>query len=307
LGPEKREQLRKLKIGSKKDWVAWMEPFQARQSYSHAFTVDEICRRLERQPEVDGILMMGSGAGGELSLSSDIDLLVILRGEPLPLFMLSTTIQARLAEVYFARAEDLDHFLAQRQPVPDNSYSATLLRWIMTGQIFYDPSGRLGALRAVLAESEHSGHPKRSEWFLLPAHGELYNAWYSTNYDLVQTRRLLESQDPIVQMKVDLRLIFMIDQLWTRYFVVRRLPGMSHKASIRWMAENAPEFYARLQAFLVEPDRTRKFEHFQALAMLALEPVGGLWPEMMTAVQLAGNADPGLVENQLDIWARWMA
>ena len=274
-----------------------MEYFQARQSYSQTLSIDEVARRLACQTQVDGVVMMGSGGRAALSPSSDIDLLVLLGAEAPLLFMLSTTILERLAEVYFASSADL-MALAQGQAAHASSYQVTLMGWIASGQILFDRAGRVGELRAQLAQSD---------WASLPADGELYDAWYATNYDLVQTQRLLGTQDPIVQMKADLRLLFMVDQLWSRYFLVRRLVGMSQKASIIWMADNDPEFFARMQALLLEPQRERKFEHYCLLAARALEPVGGLWPQEMTAIQLIDHADPGLAANQLDLWQSWMA
>jgi predicted nucleotidyltransferase len=275
-----------------------MEYFQARQSYSQTLSIEEVARRLACQPQVDGVVLMGSGARAALSPSSDIDLLVLLAPEAPQQFMLSTTIQERLAEVYFASSAELVAFLARSQNAQATSYQTTLMGWIARGQILFDRAGRVGELRAKLAQSD---------WASVPADGELYDAWYATNYDLVQTQRLLGTQDPIVQMKADLRLLFMVDQLWSRYFLVRRLVGMSHKASIVWMADNDPEFFARMQALLLEPQRERKFEQYCLLAARALKPVGGLWPQEMTAVQLIDHADPGLAASQLDLWQRWMA
>ena len=184
------------------------------------------------------------------------------------------------------------------EPVPEYSFEAARLRWIQTGQILFDRSGRLERARAVLS---------KGEWFTPPSAGEIYDAWFATNYDLAQTRRLFLSHDPVLMMKIDLRMLFMLDQLWMRYFLVRRLAGMSEKQRIRWMMASDAPFFARFQACLAEGDRKRRFELYTELARSALEPVGGVWPEEMTAVQLVGGADPHLAEKQLNLWESWLA
>ena len=278
-----------------------MNAAQARSSYSHSLSVDEVVFRLARQAQVDAVLMMGSGASTILSPSSDIDLLVVLNGEPLAIFMVSTTIDQRLSEVYFMRAEELDVLLDQPKAVPDNSVAATRLRWIQSGQILFDRSTRLERSRAVLAGLA------QSDWLIPPTDEDIYAAWYANNYDLVQTKRLFLSNDPVMAIKVDLRMLFMLDQLWQRYFLVRRIAGMSQKMGIRWMMTSDAPFYTRFQACLAEGDRLKKFTLYQELARSALEPVGGLWPEEMTAVQLVSGADPRLAEKQLSLWESWLA
>ena len=274
---------------------------QTRPSSSHSLSVGEVVFRLSRQASVDGILMMGSGASTVLSPSSDIDLLVVLSGEPPALFMVSTTIDQRLSEVYFMRALDLDVWLDQIQGVPEYSYEATRLRWIQSGQILFDRSKRLERTRTAL------GSHAESEWLIQPTDSDIYTAWYATNYDLVQTRRLFLSRDPVLAMKVDLRMLFMLSQLWQRYFLVRRIAGMSEKQGIRWMMASDAPFYSRFQACLAEGDRLKKFTLYQDLARSVLEPVGGLWPDEMTAVQLVDGADPQLAEKQLNLWESWLA
>ena len=278
-----------------------MNAAQARSSYSHSLSVDEVVFRLARQAQVDAVLMMGSGASTILSPSSDIDLLVVLNGEPLAIFMVSTTIDQRLSEVYFMRAEELDVLLDRPKAVPDYSVAATRLRWIQSGQILFDRSTRLERSRAVLAGLA------QSDWLIPPTDEDIYAAWYATNYDLVQTKRLFLSNDPVMAIKVDLRMLFMLDQLWQRYFLVRRIAGMSEKMRIRWMMKTHAPFMARFQACLAENDRLKKFTAYTELARSALEPVGGLWPEEMTAVQLVEGSDPRLAEKQLNLWESWLA
>ncbi len=254
--------------------------------------------RLARHAEVDGVVMMGSGAAATLTPFSDIDLLVILSGGPLALKMVSTTIEGRLSEVYFVSASELDRYAEGAFLVPEYSEEAVRLRWIQTGQVLFDRAGRLEGLRLALAQGD---------WTSPPTDAELYEAWFAINYELAQTRRLLRASDAVSLLKVDLRLTALVSGLWERYFLVRRLPSLSEKARIRWLAANDPPAFTLLQACLAEGDRQRRFALLEQLAGRVLESVGGLWPTEMTSVQLAPDANPEEAGQQLDAWESWLA
>jgi hypothetical protein len=55
---------------------------------------------------------------------------------------------------------------------------------------------------------------------------------------------------------------------------------------------------------LAEPGRARKFELYCRLAEVDLAPVGGLWQEGTTAMQLRGETQwpPDTVDNALAFW-----
>lgn len=269
---------------------------EARASYSHHLSLAEVAARLEKRPEVDGVLMMGSGGSGALTPSSDIDLLVVLASGS-EMKMISTTLEGRLSEIYFAGAEDLDRFAFSSAVLPEYSFEAARMRWIQTGTILFDRSGRLARTRQALAQRA---------WSAQPSDAELYEAWYATNYDLVQTRRLVTAEDSVSWMKADLRLLFMLHDVWERYFLARRLPAQGDKARIRWMAAQDPGFYALFQRCLAESGRAARFELYCELAGRALAPLGPLWPETMTAVQL-DEASPSGAAAVLERWRAWLA
>jgi len=64
-------------------------------------TLDEVLARLANHPDVAGIMTFGSLSAGLLSPSSDYDILVIVEKRPVPLWQVLTTIDNRLAEVFF--------------------------------------------------------------------------------------------------------------------------------------------------------------------------------------------------------------
>jgi predicted nucleotidyltransferase len=266
-------------------------------SSSFFLTVEDVTARLALRPEVDGVVMMGSGGKGSLSPSSDIDLLIIL-DEALPdAKMISTTIEGRLTEIYFVLGSELYAWLDDLSILPQESFTAVRMRWIESGQVLFDRSGRLGRLQAALGAGE---------WSTPPDDTEVYTAWYLTNYDLTQTRRLVFAEDEVSWMKADLRMLRMLSELWARYFLVRKLPAQSEKERIRWMKDQDPSFLVAFQDCLRTVERKAKFTQYVDLARRVLEPTGGLWPENTTAVDLV-DGDSEKAEQVLEQWAGWLA
>ena len=101
-----------------------------RPSNSFSLTVEDVAARLSRWPEVDGVLWMGSGGKGLLSPSSDIDLLVVLDGTLPDVKMISTTVDARLAEIYFAQGSELYAWLNDPGVLSQESFPAVRMSWI---------------------------------------------------------------------------------------------------------------------------------------------------------------------------------
>ncbi len=273
-----------------------MLPQPIRPGYTFALTVAEVTARLSRRREVDGVVMMGSGGAGLFTPASDIDLLVVLAGSFQRVRMISTSIEGRLAEIYFTQAGALDAWLAERPVLNQESFAAVQLSWIESGQVLFDRTGRLARVQSAL---------RAGGWSSAADEAEVYAAWFRTNYDLAQTRRLVEAGDEVSWIKADLRLARMLVDLWERYFVVRRLPALSEKGRIRWMQANDARFLASFQTCLAEADRKRKFEQYVALAREALGPGGGLWAETSTAVEL-DEGGPEEAEETLKIWENWL-
>jgi predicted nucleotidyltransferase len=266
-----------------------------RRSTTHSLSTEQVIARLARRPEVAGVVMMGSGGAGQLSPASDIDLLVVLNTEQRP-GLISTTIDDRLAEVYFALVPELDSWLAARSSLPQESEAAVRLRWLEDGQILFDRAGKLAQAQAAL---------RAAPWGQAPDDAEIYSAWFRTNYDLVQTARLVTAPDEASRLKADLRLARMLVELWEHYFLLRRLPAMSEKGRARWMLAEEPRFLAAYRACLGEPERLKKFEQFVELARETLQPAGGLWPADAAAAEANGGAQEAA--EALGMWEGWLA
>src|SRR2546423_8634678 len=82
--------------------------FQTHVSQSHSTSLDEVVVRLKRHHEVESLAILGSGATGILTPASDYDLLVVLIEMPVPISLILTTIDHRLAEVVLVSASSID-------------------------------------------------------------------------------------------------------------------------------------------------------------------------------------------------------
>jgi predicted nucleotidyltransferase len=267
-----------------------------RPSQTTTLTLDDVLGRLVMRDAVTGIVVMGSAAREALSRASDYDLLVVLAGTEAPVFLVCTTVDQRFTEVYFVASTTLERFLHAAKPVTQPyTYDATLISWLQTGRIAYD---RTGVLRQIREATQ------REQWVAAPGAREIYAACFSINYNLVQNRRMIASDDPVYLMSVDLRLLYCVHDLWRYYFQLRALPGMSEKDSIRYMMAHDQPFLDLFRRCLGETDRIRKMELYERLARATLAPAGGLWPDHATAVELAdtSTARPETLEAALSFW-----
>jgi hypothetical protein len=264
-------------------------------------TLDDLMARLSAHKHVDGIVLMGSTGTASFNAQSDYDLLVVLDDPSPPLFLVATEIQGQAAELYFVAtdmiseiiaAEDLEALANDRLQL-----GGALLEWIGGGRIVFDRRGRLMDARRRLAGRS---------WFRLAIATERYQSWFSVNYNLRQTARMLASSDPVYQTAVDIRLLYTLMDLLLAYFRLRDLPWPGEKKAVRHLETHDPDFLARLRDCLAEPDRNRKFDLYTALAAQTVAPVGDLWPDGATAIQLAEGieATPKHVAEAHDYWSR---
>jgi hypothetical protein len=258
-------------------------------------TLDDLIGRLGGRAEVDGLMVMGSAGAGALGPHSDYDLLLVFEAMPAPLSVGLTWIGGRLTDLIFVTTAELDRLVASGpQAVLADSLTGRLFGWLRDGRIVLDRSGRLAAARAAL---------QAEGWTRGPSWGEQYRTWFGLNYDLAQTRRLVDAPEPAAQAVVDLRLLFGLSNVWFAYFQLRGLPQFGKEAA-QHLAEKDPEFRARFQRCAGEPDRLKRFEQYAELVERAAAPLGAVWAEGETALQFQDEAEiePALVQAALGWW-----
>jgi len=151
------------------------------------------------------------------------------------------------------------------------------VRWLAAGQVVFDRSGHLGHAQERVRAGESQ--------VAVPA-GDVYGAWFSVNYNLRQTKRLVDSDDPEALLTIDLRLLYCLADVYVAYFNARGIPSPGEKAMIQYLQTHDPAYLELLQRCIGATERREKVSLYEQLAARALSPLGGLWPEGSTAIQL---------------------
>lgn len=273
-------------------------PFLTIRSHSNDLTLAEVIARLGQHAAVEGVLLIGSTGQETLTPASDYDLIVILSSMPAPLHVGLTYIDGRLTDVLFMTAAAIERILSSEGLQDDaDGLDGKFIRWLQRGQIAFDRAGRVQQAQTKV---------RTGQWLRLAGDAELYAGWFSINYNVRQTRRMMASTDPVYQMAVDYRLLYSLAELWGYYFRARRLPWEGEKGAVRYLAAHDPAYLELFRRCLAEPDRTRKMALYEQLADLTLAPVGGLWPEGDTAFQFdlsaGGQLDASMISATLAFW-----
>jgi hypothetical protein len=138
---------------------------------------------------------------------------------------------------------------------------------VTEGRIAYDPSEKLTRLQSsnVRIEADDTATP------------HLFNLWYAVNFNLAHGARMLQSDDEIYLMAMDMRFLYMLDEVMQVYMQARDIPQRGEKATVRYLQEHHPDDLALYQKALHATDRREKFAHYRAFAEIALAPLGGVW------------------------------
>jgi predicted nucleotidyltransferase len=234
-----------------------------------ALPLSAVLARLSRHPAVDGLVLVGSAARAALTAASDYDLLVVLAELPPSLHVGITTIDHRITDLLFASAAQIDAIVASTTALDGAAWEGRIARWLVDGQIAHDVHGRLGRAQQKV---------RTQDWIRPLAAIDSYGAWIGVNYNLLHTRRLLQSDDPVYRAAGELRItLYGVSSVLYSYFQVRRLYWEGDKAAIRYLMTSDPAAFALLQQLLREPDPDRRFAAYEQFAALALAPIGELW------------------------------
>lgn len=269
-------------------------PFIQTASTDH-LSLDEVITRLSQQAVVDGLIVVGSAAQGEVTAASDYDLVLVLAELPVPMHTGVTYIDGRFTDLLFHTADQVEQILAATEPFDFWDWTGRLVGWLETGQVRFDRHGQLGVVQAKV---------QSGQWLAAVGDDAARGAWQTSNYNLAVVRRLLTSDDPTYLMAAELRMAINGPQdLFWNYFAVRGLQPDSEKQHIRYLQEHDPAFLADFKHFLAELDRDEKFRRYVALAERVLAPVGPLWQAGETVLNLNGkNLTRAMEKQALNFW-----
>ncbi len=264
------------------------------RSQTEDLSLAEVVANLSRQPLVEGVVLVGStGEDGALTAVSDYDILLLLSEMPVPLYVIFTTIESRPSDLIFSDTAFIPPLLTAEVINPDSLELASLYRWLQNGRIVYDADGRL--LEAQKKLQQYSWQKE------MPTEA-IYGVWQGIHYNYWQTKRMLASKDMVYETAVDLRLTYMMTDVWFGYFTVRQLAWQGEKKAVRYWQANDPGYLQLFQAYQNETDRQKRFDLYAQLADWTLAPLGGLQEDMLVLPTLTGEWEMGDLETAVQFW-----
>jgi hypothetical protein len=220
--------------------------------------------------------MIGSTARETLTPASDYDILIILADQPTPFQVGITWIDHRLTDLLFASTAQVAAIRTATTDIDGTLWEGRVARWLVDGQIAYDRHDHL---------HEAQQKVQQRQWIRQLEPIDSYGAWIGVNYNLLHTRRMFESADPLYQAAAELRItLYGIPSVLYSYFQVRQLYWEGDKAALRYLLTNDPAYANLLQRILREPDPAHKLAIYEQLADMTLAPLGGLWEAESTVL-----------------------
>jgi predicted nucleotidyltransferase len=244
--------------------------------------------QISKSESVMGIMQIGSLCRKQVSSQSDYDLVIIFDEAAKSWYVGVTFIENRLTDLIFVRSSEIERVLALDTPVAQNDELAPIIRWVRDGEILYARSKSL----------QHTQEKTRTQALIEPIDDEAaYSAWFRINYNLAHLRRMLTSNDSVYKLAANIRIaVYGHSDIWFGYFTIRRIEFLGDKAAIRYLCEHDPEFLSSYQQFINGKSSVdEKFAAYERVASMATAPMGTLWPEISTVMNL---------ENTLEIWQR---
>ncbi len=265
---------------------------ELRRSRTCRMSLADVVGRLKGNPDVIGLVVMGSGGRGELKPESDYDILLFLGQGPMPYRFIFTFVDGRMTDVMLSGREMLEK-LAAGGPFSPGSIERVLERHVRTGEVFLDRDGLLERVRSGREPAPDSAPP---------AEMELYRTWNYINYNLKQAERYARSKDKWRLLGLELRLQYSITAVIVGYLMFRGREWHGEKEGLKFLSKKAPAFYRLVRGYFRERDLRRRLGLFRRMAMKALEPVGGVWPDDVTVLSPVGESDREAIRRALDEW-----
>ena len=189
----------------------------------------------------------------DLPSSIQYDLIVVLTSMPQALEPYGVTyIDGRLTDLISVTAAQLEAISLLEKAVDGEAWLGRIIRWFERGDIRFDRSGRL-----VRIQKQVQGRP-----WIKPLDKPGREAWREINYNLAQSKRLCESEDPVYLVAADLRLaLYGPADLLFNYFHIRNIAWEGEKAAVRYLMAHDPAYLELLRAFIREGERERNLSY----------------------------------------------
>jgi hypothetical protein len=257
-------------------------------STTYDSSLEEIIAQISKNESIVGVMQIGSLSRNQIKSESDYDLVFILDEAVKSWYVGVTQIDNRFTDLIFVISSEIERILNLDAPVTQDNDLVPIIRWIEDGEILFSRSKLLQQAQEKV---------KNQNWIEQIDDEAVYGAWFSINFNLAQLRRMLSSSDPLYEQAVDIRMaVYGYSDIWFGYFTIRKIEFSGDKAAIRYLWEHDPEFLVAYQHFInSNNDIDEKFAAYEKVASLVMAPLGGVWPENATVMN---------VEDTLEIWQR---
>lgn len=223
-------------------------------------------KNLESKPEVDAVFITGS-QGNEHKPYSDIDLVIILKNHAYDLTSLYTWIDDKFADIFFFDYTDLERIETSKE-LPGNAMDAVFVSWLQKATVQFDKSGKLTNLKDRVVELANKiGIPKSEK--------DLF--WQKINYNFVSNTRYFESNDPLYNEALEVRLLYSVSEVFTGYFEFRDILWRGEKSAMKYLKESDPGFYNAFISYTKASSLKEKFNAYVALVKLVFVGSYRLW------------------------------
>ena len=272
--------------------------FGARSSQTNELNLGGFIERLSRHDAVRGIVVIGSMADDSAEAASDIDLIVVVDSsaatrEDASLQSAVVNIDGRVGDILFATTDEIDTILADAGELGPDEWTGRIARFLETGRIVLDRTGRLGqAQKRVKAGGVVGETPT----------GSGYGFWNRINYNLLHNRRMIASDDPVYLTALDVRLLYALSDVFLGYFMVRGLRWEGEKAAVRVLEKRDPDFLDLFKRCCATTGTRRRFDQYEKLCEMTIAPAGDLWPSIPASIKLRpdDSVTPGTQAKALD-------
>ena len=262
-------------------------------SITDSFSLEDVTARLAAREDVAALVLIGSTGQSSIKAYSDYDLLLFMSVMPVPLHVLFTTINGVLTDVIFGDTAVIERILTSENLAVLTKKDGSLMYWLAHGRIVHDRDGRVRQAQTRLQNEPWS--------FTISEQAQL-SAWNHINYNWLQTRRMLAADDLVYKTAVEMRLQYMVADVWVAYFVIRGLHWSGEKTAVSYWQEHDHTYLALFQEYVSANSLERRFAFFEKLAQETLAPVGGLWTEPGTSFSFQGEWEMGDLETAVVFW-----
>jgi len=256
-------------------------------------TLDNFLLNLQQNKIVDGILLMGSTANGNMNDFSDIDITLIVTEKPKATLGITTFVENRFTEVFFYTKDEIENLLAKNEINPDKK-EGWVLNWIRDGRIIVDKSG---LLEKVKQKSLNINLDTVFDNLII-------SSYQKVNYNLTQNKRYFLSGNKLHLQALEIRLLYCLAEVFVAYSNIRRIHWKGEKLAIKWLEEHDREFLGIFQQYLKTSDIKEKMDLYEKLADFALKPMGGIWHKPVVSAMPEGEPEEENIKSALSYWKK---